>query len=49
MKEVIPAPAWLRKAMNDSSKQRSTPEEALRQTQNMLKQRMQRLSAKLAK
>ena len=42
MKAVIPAPAWLRKAMDDSLKRRTTPEKALLQTRNMLRQRMQR-------
>ena len=48
VKAVIPAPAWLRKAMDDSLKQRTTPEKALLQTQNLLKQRKQRSSAKPA-
>ena len=39
VKAVIPAPAWLRKAMGDSLKRRTTSEKALLQTQNMLKQR----------
>jgi hypothetical protein len=46
---VIPAPPWLRKAMDDSLKRHTTPEKALRQTQNSLEQRMLRTSVPLLK
>ena len=48
VKAVIPAPSWLRKAMDDSLKRQTTSEKALLQTQNMLKQRVQRSPAKRA-
>lgn len=49
VKAVIPAPAWLRKAMDASLKRKTTPEKALLQTQHMIKQRKQRSSAKAVK
>ena len=39
VKAVTPAPAWLRQAMDDSLKRRTTSEKALLQTQNMLRTR----------
>jgi hypothetical protein len=47
MKDVIPAPAWMRKIMDASLKQRGiTSAEARRQTQNALKGRTEKQSAK---
>jgi hypothetical protein len=43
-KKVIPAPAWLRKAMDDSLKRHTTPEKALAQTRNSLEQRRRRMA-----
>jgi hypothetical protein len=49
VKDVIPAPEWMRKAMKASSKQRGiTAAEALLQTQNALKGRTEKEAAQPA-